>query len=291
MDCEQIREQLEAYVLGALDPQEHAELQAHVADCPDCRQLVRELADTAGVLPQTLAAASPLRLPPAIKDSLLQKLAQESATEPQPGEPSSPQPAAEPPTALRSTINGNLNQPGPGRASRLWAGWGPSRVVAVAALMLLLIVAVALGARLSTALAEGRTLQSQLANLFDQQEVVLEVVDSEHTVKRVLLAPEPRPDSPLPSYGKLYTRSDLPHVVAMVARLPDPPAGQAYHLWLTAQGQTSLAGTLKINEQGFGILVFDAATDGPVYDKAELTLQPSGSTLPSGDVILTWAAE
>jgi hypothetical protein len=29
---------------------------------------------------------------------------------------------------------------------------------------------------------------------------------------------------------------------------------------------------IKVNEQGFGLLVFDADRNGPVYDPAQLTL-------------------
>ena len=74
----------------------------------------------------------------------------------------------------------------------------------------------------------------------------------------------------------------------LAARLPQPPAGQAYHLWLTSQGQTYLGGVLAVNAQGFGLLVFDADHDGPVYEAAQLTLQPEGSTAPSGSPVLTW---
>jgi hypothetical protein len=45
---------------------------------------------------------------------------------------------------------------------------------------------------------------------------------------------------------------------------------------------------MKVNEQGFGLLVFDADRNGPVYDSAQLTLQPIGSSAPAGSPILAW---
>jgi hypothetical protein len=138
------------------------------------------------------------------------------------------------------------------------------------------------------ALARERALRAEFANLVDQQEVVLEVIDSNKTSRVVLRSPAGSDSS---AYGKLFTRSDLPHVVAMAARLPQPPPGQAYHLWVTpSQGQTELAGVLKINEQGFGLLIFDADHDGPVYDSVQATLQPQGSRSPSGSPVLVWQA-
>lgn len=153
--------------------------------------------------------------------------------------------------------------------------------------MALLLIMVLLGwsVQLSVALARERALRAEFANLVDQQEVVLEVIDSSQTTRRVLLPPE---ESSSDAYGKLFTRSDLPHVVAMAARLLQPPAGQAYHLWGTSADRTYLAGVMKVNAQGFGLLVFDADRSGPIYDSAQLILQPVGSTAPAGSPILTW---
>ncbi|MGQ0838881.1 anti-sigma factor family protein [Actinokineospora sp.] len=44
------REQLGAYVLGALDPREAQAVRAHLANCPDCRREVADLAALRGAL-------------------------------------------------------------------------------------------------------------------------------------------------------------------------------------------------------------------------------------------------
>src|ERR671936_565844 len=74
MRCDDVRELLELYALGALDADEHAEVAAHLASCPTCQRLADELADVANALPQALAAASPLRIPADAKARLLQSL-------------------------------------------------------------------------------------------------------------------------------------------------------------------------------------------------------------------------
>jgi len=291
MKCEQIKEQLEAYALDALDIEERATVERHLASCPDCQGLVKELAEVAGLLPQALATASALQPPASLKQRLLQSLeAQRPSTSP----------VIEPDASYRSETFHNLsaNQRLPEKPHKArpnypiwpWLLWGRSRTVSILAVLILFALLIALGTRLTSVLAQEQALKTELTNLFGQQELVLEVVDSNQTIRRVLRSPHPENDSPLPSYGKLFTRSDLPHVVAMVARLPQPPAGQAYHLWLTRQGQTTLAGVMAVNEPGFGLLVFDADQNNPSYEAAQLTLQPMGSTTPSDNLILSWEA-
>lgn len=54
MDCSEARPALGVYVLGVIDPEERALVDAHLATCPDCRE---ELAGLAG-LPAVLARVS-----------------------------------------------------------------------------------------------------------------------------------------------------------------------------------------------------------------------------------------
>jgi hypothetical protein len=284
MNCEQVREWLEAYGLGALDADERIRVEHHLAACPACQRLAQEYVATANLLPQALAALAPaLSPPPALRERLLQQVATA------PPEAKTVNPAA---TTTRPVEQESFsNRPAGLAPAGVPAGFRWSRsswIIAGSALLLLVLTAVTLGTRLNIVVAQERALRAELANLFDQQEVVLEVIDSNQTVRHLLLAPEPRLPSARPPYGKLFTRLDLPHVVAMVARLPQPPPGQAYHLWLTRQGRTELAGVLTVNEQGFGLLVFDADRNGPSYEAALLTLQTSGDTAPAGETVLVW---
>lgn len=252
MTCQNpVQELLEAYVVGALDAAEQAGVERHLQDCHDCQRLVNEYAELASKLPQALAAATELPLPSKIKTQLLQTLAAERASAP----------ARKIPLKWRPRL----------------VNWG---------LAILLAFSLAWGFQLNVALAQERALRSEFANLVDQQEIVLEVIDSSKTNKAFLRATS----SDSNSYGKLFTRSDFEEVVAMAGRLPVPPAGQAYHLWVTEEGKTYLAGTMKVNDKGFGLLVFTADQPGPVYEAAQLILQPSDSTSPVGTPIIAWQA-
>lgn len=263
MICEQIREMIEAYALGALDAPDQAMVETHLAECADCRQLLNEYVEMVNALPQAVALASPLQLPDSLKARVLQLL---ETVPPLP-------PAEAAPKKSQQTF------------PRPKSSWWRTRPLAAAAVVLLIVVLLGWSVQLSVALARERALRAEFANLVEQQEIVLEVIDSNKTTRRVLLPPEMGSSD---AYGKLFTRSDLPHVVAMAARLPQPPAGQAYHLWVISDGQTRLAGVMKVNEQGFGLLVFDADRNGPIYDSAQLTLQPVGSSAAIASPILVW---
>jgi hypothetical protein len=250
-DCQPTREMLEAYALGALEDDERAAVDQHLRTCADCRQLAAELIETAHKLPLAVGAASPLRPPGALKARLLGALAPERTVD----------------------------------ARRWW--WRPSAAFALLSLVLAALFA-AWDARLDDALSQERDLRARLTRLHVQQELVLEVVDSRETRKAVLLPPE---GSDSRAYGKVFTRADMPHVVAMAARLPQPRRDRAYHFWLTSAGRTRLAGVLALDSSGFGLILFEADRAGPVYDEARLIEQPKGSRRPSGEPVLRWRAE
>jgi anti-sigma-K factor RskA len=274
MDHKRITDQLAAYALGALDADERQAVEGHLADCAECRQLAGELTETADLLPLALATASPVQPPRELKARLLQ-----AAQTPAPVMVGPARVSSEPPS-LAVGDGGAM-----GRWNVSWVA-GRWRALAAVAAIALLALSLAWGVRLSEALDQERAQRERIAAHFtQQQEIVLEVVDADDATRMILRSPDP--DSR--AYGKLFTRPDLPHVVAMAARLPPPPAGQTYHLWLTSEGRTFLAGVVPVNDQGFGLLTFDADHDGPLYDAARLTLQPAGAESPDGETVLTWS--
>ena len=250
-DCQKTRDMLEAYAVGALEEHERAAVERHLQTCADCRELAAELVETAHKLPLALGAVSPLRPPSALKARLLGRLAPEQRVE----------------------------------KRRWW--WRPRAALALLSLVLAALFA-AWNARLDDALSQERDLRARLARLQVEQEIVLEVVDSAETRKAVLLPPE---GSDSRAYGKVFTRADMPHVVAMAARLPQPRRDRAYHLWLTTSGRMRLAGVLPVDSSGFGLILVEADRAGPVYEEARLIEQPKDSRRPSGEPVLRWRAE
>lgn len=254
-NCERIRELLAAHALGALDGDDLAAVERHLESCPACRELAREHQEAATVLPSALAAASPLELPGPLKDRVLEHI---GAREREPHR----EPAA---------------------LGRRWL-----RAGAAFALVTLAVAAlfVAWDARLEDARSQERELRARLAKLEGLQPIVLEVVDSRNTVRRVLLPPDERSESR--AYGKVFTRTDLPDVVAMANRLPPPRPGQAYQLWVTTGGRTRRVGVMPVDRQGFALLVFKADRPGPRYANVRVLRQRKGATRPSGTPVLIW---
>lgn len=264
MDCSDIRELLELYSLTSLEGDEKAQVESHLEDCTDCQKIAMEYAMAVNALPQALAAASPLELPSHLRERVLEAV-----------------------KAVETDSLTNADNKPKIMLKRPTSGVGRQlRAVGAIAAVVLLALSVGWSVRLSVALAQERALRAEYANLVGQQEIVLEVIDSNKTVKRLL-----RPvDSGSASYGKLYTRPDLPHVVIMAARLPMSPEGYVYRLWLTSNGNTHSTGVLAVNADGFGMIVFDSDQNGPSYEAAQIVLQPEDSISPEGTVVLLWTA-
>ncbi len=266
-----MRELLEEYALGLLTPEQQQQVAAHLAGCPDCRAIAQEYADQLATLPEALAAVSPHQLPTALKARLLQRL-ETGATNGL--DNSLLRPLLPDSTPIKPTLPPAVARPAPdlhlGIRRLRWA---------LAVATILLVFTLAWSIRLNVALARERALRTEFIELVGHQhELVLEIVDSGKTTRRVLRSTSESSNA----YGKVFTRSDMAYVVAMAARLPQPPPGQAYHLWLVRGDQTELAGMMKINQEGFALVIYEADQHDPVYDRAYVTLQPQGSTTPEG---------
>ncbi len=68
MTCTEFEELSGAYVLDAVTPEERKAAEAHLAQCPRCTQLVKELRSTVELLPLSLAPMAP---PPQLKGRIL----------------------------------------------------------------------------------------------------------------------------------------------------------------------------------------------------------------------------
>ena len=169
------------------------------------------------------------------------------------------------------------------RERRRLLTWRRSAMIAGgAAMTVLLVVSLAWGLSANQTLAQERTLRAQLQDTAARNEVVFDIVDARNVSKTTLRSAID--DSPTAPYGKVYTRPDMPYVVAMAGRLPPAPSGREYHLYLDEQR----VGTIAPNDAGFGYFVYRADAVGISYQQARLVLEPPQATSATGSLILAW---
>jgi len=238
MDHSDVREQLEAYALGALEPEEAEAVRDHLLRCPECASELATWERVTDGLTTALAASSPHRIHRSLQ---------------------------------RRIVAGVQARP----ARRLLPR--PRLLPAVAVLAVVLFLASSLYAlSLRQQLAERQVLSQQSLEKVQtrlsqpDQYRVLEVLDSTTTTRRLLRSVDPdHPDA----YGKLWTRGDDADLVMMVNRLPQPGPGQRYVLTLTTvDGRTVSAGQLSVDRDGFAMLLFAADRKGPTYQSALVSL-------------------
>jgi len=73
MPCSEATVALGAYVVGALDPRERADVEAHLAHCPACRDELAQLAPLPGLMSR-LSVDEAVSGPPPVDDAMLERL-------------------------------------------------------------------------------------------------------------------------------------------------------------------------------------------------------------------------
>lgn len=73
------RDELAAYLLGALEPGEAAELERHLAGCEECRTELEWLRPAVQLLPESVERVEP---PPQLRANLIEQVRSEAETEP-----------------------------------------------------------------------------------------------------------------------------------------------------------------------------------------------------------------
>ena len=261
-NCDHIRADIEAYVLGVLDKPTTDMIREHLASCPACQQLVTEYESIVDELPFALLESSSLQPPAHAKQQLMATIDHQQNNH---------QPT-QAPTPTRPQIQFSLSY---------------LRRFAFPVFNILFVMSLALSVYLGVALARERSLRESLEH---QTELIFEIVDSDRTERAFLAAIDRGSGETLPPYGKVFKRNDMPYIVAMTGRLPQPPAGQTYSLWLFNNEQAERAGEIVVDAMGFGALVYDTERVNPDYERAQVILQPQTSVTPVGTPILSWQA-
>jgi anti-sigma-K factor RskA len=301
-DHEHAESQLEAYVLGALDLDERAKVEALLAASPERREELRRLREVTGMLPYAAAPATP---PDRVRERLMARIA------------ASARPAAEP------------VRPVAGPAPRPRSRWLASAVAVAATLMLALGgLTLALGSGVARLEATNRELRATLAalqgSLADtqarQEELAGQVAEGRRQLEQLgaeLAAGEERlaelraelaqdeyviafvsapgvatrqltaAQSGLGAQGEMYMYPGNASAVVLFSGLPPLAPGEVYQFWLAdGQGQVGAA-TFIVDGSGIGHIVVEAPREVNAFSQVMVTVEPAGgSSTPSAEVVL-----
>ena len=279
MTCEGSRENLEAYALRALDPDESRTVEAHIVDCRDCAEIVRAYR----LAIDHLSLAVPIvKAPPRVKTRVLGGIG-----------------------ALRPL-------PIPRFLTTRWAMSAAAAVliaVAVGGIAWAIMLSSqvdrlrrdnAVLAELSQLDAEQRADLLKLRGDFNsartEQRRMLTTLDEYSTLLSVALDPELTPSDPLlgtssaPSARCSYVWSSKQVAGALTCKdLPQPAASANYELWATKGEKTLAVGSFLPRGDGTAALLvrFPSDAEGPITN-LWVTHEQTGATRtrPSSDIVL-----
>jgi len=255
-----IADQLEDYALGYLTRDEQQRVEAHLRACAVCEQDLREVNEALALVGETAPSIAP---PRALKARVL------AAVAAQPMEPSS-----------RSAFTTHRRS-------------GPWKWLAVAAAAAVVILAAVLNqtetARrqlsqdLQRATASVADLQGRLQRFSGQTDLALSILTAADMRELPLTGRE----NAVAAAARAYW-SPARGLLVVADRMPAPPPGRIYQVWIIDGGQPFNAGLLSDQSSGRGMLVAPAPATGTgtAVTIAVTDEPPGGLPAPSGTIRL-----
>lgn len=296
-------QQLGAYALGALDPEDRAEVEQYLAQQPAHQEELRQLREVVALLPYSVQPVAP---PSRVREALMARVA--ASAHPKPVSSThavAPKARARTPwlravfaAALLVAIGG-------------LAGLGLSLNATVASQQRTNFELGAALANLQNQLEETRNRQDELAAELASSKAELAQVSSElessqarigelraelaqdDYVLSFVSAPgvATRELSPaareLAARGEMYMYPGQSTAVVLFSGLPALEPGQVYQFWL-ADGTTQVAGdTFVVDHSGIGHIIVRAPREVNAFSQVMITVEPEGgSVAPSEAVVL-----
>ena len=247
------------YVLGELQPLEKRRVDAHLAECVTCASEVREMS----LAFQSIGLQEePVAPPPHLRSRVLEHLSQQVTER--------PQGVTRAPNASRRAFH---------------PAWLAAAAMGILALGTLLALSVQRTARLSDDLrartSEAQRLAQQIATTEAQADLAVAILTAADMRRIDLAGFEASRDA----RGRAYWSAT--HGLLVVAdRLPEPPPGRIYQVWLigsSSPGPVS-AGLIEAPRSGRGMLIVPAprAVSGSALTVAITDEPPGGLPAPTG---------
>lgn len=241
--CKQLEEIYPAYALDAVDVQDRAQIEQHIAVCQACANIVAEYRPVA----DGLAFAAPLVEPPA--DLKYRVLA-----------------AALPPTAPAPSLLARLSN----LVAQLF------RAPAFSAIALALVIALGVwNLSLQNQLAEQAAFDQKLVSDINRQRSLVTTIAYAETQPKRLQATEIAPQA----IGRLYVAPELNTLALIVYDMPALEATREYQVWLIdpAGGRTS-GGTFTVDERGRGWVYIRSPKPLDQFQGIGITIEPAGGS-------------
>jgi len=259
MNCDDVGELLDLFVLGALSRHEVEDVETHLESCPNCRTEIGR-AWQAG---QLLRLAVPTLEPP---DSLRYRILAAARADLEPARAAVP--AA--PVQQRGSW-------------RDWFSWLSAPRFAGAIAIVPLVLSLWLTTQVLSMRGEVQATQQALVKTTQNGVVAAsilgKVVESPITSANVpavtqLVGAPGAPDS----WGKLYYFPNSNEGVLVVAGLPKQSDDKVYQLWLQSGGRVNPAGTFYCEETGRGMLVLPDGISLQTVEMLRVTKEQRGGS-------------
>jgi hypothetical protein len=264
---EELRDNLAAWAIGALRAPEVAEVEGHLADCPACSADARALS----FVPVAVAARDGFEMPsPAVRSRLLSAVAG----------PAVPSVVAE---AYHRESHASGSTPA------VWLAIAASLVLAA----FLGWDGVRLRGRIAELTSELDQARAAIAATESRMASLQRSAGQNQSAFAVLTAPDVaridlagQPEAPQASGRAYWSRAR--GMVFSAARLPPPPPGRAYQVWVVTSAPAPIsAGLIEPDRTGQVNIVFATPSDIPQPVAVAVTLEPAGGVpAPTGPKVL-----
>jgi len=266
MKHEDVYELIESYAFGTAEPDEFAQIDAHLATgCAECLARLREV----GEVSVRLAAAVPQHNPPAhVKDALMSRIGADRDT-------------ATPTAAVEAARVTPLE---PRRRS--WLPLGGS-LVAAAAVIALMVNVFSLRNEIRALRGDLTAARDEIATLTGDMDIYQHtalLLGSPCTRAVDLDGVDPNPNA----YGKVFFNPEERSGVVYFFRMPQAPAGMEYQIWAMRDGKPTSIGMFTVAADGSAMIRMDDMKDPVDVAAFQVTIEPKGGlNTPTGMLYLT----
>lgn len=269
---EQFAEDLALYALGALEGEDRATLEGHLAGCADCRVELEQLRGDGALLALSTTGPKP---PQRARQRLLDAVAKEE----------------ERVSSIVAQQNAARNSGAPSAVPPRRSWWGVLGWAAAAAVLVFTLSLWRENSALKQTLTSGSSEAAQSARELEYlRKIAAPIIEPD--AQRVLLVWTALKLPPSPQGKALYLRN-RGNLVFLASNMPPLPSEKAYELWLIpAQGAPIPAGVFKPDASGSATVVNPPLPAGTQAKAFAITIEnASGASSPTMPIVMMGAGE